>query len=576
MSYNSLISLKIYLSKGNKFLIPNYQRGYIWGKKRSDETENSVKYLIKSIIHNYPQKELFLQGITVSEYEHKELELIDGQQRTTFFYLLLCYLGYENNFNIDYQIRTQSKEFLKSLQKKSETEILSLCEESQQEEFQDIYYFKKTIRDIHETLKDIPNKKEIVDYLIHKEKVKFLYINIPKEKATAVFTMMNGNRAVMKTEEVIKAEILRLISLSSKTKRIDGEPMSDKEKNEELEALRWDQNLTRNKYAREWDKWLCWWNREDVQQFYQCNNVMGILIATLFGDINTLSYENFKNEMLRGIESDTLTAKNTYIRLRNLQKKFEDVFNNYEDHNKVGAILNLLSTKDKDKFLHYYFTQPKDPDNLEKYLKLAYLGMSHSDIEKELKNNLQGCSTNTQVIIQDVYSQLDDDYIYLNSYETAYRQLLRRNIQEEIKMGRKFDFRICKEKSIEHIYPKSKVYHEENGLLKTGADEITSIGLIQQSTEYLDRDLFNKNGSEHCIGNLVLLYGCDNSSFNNSTFEGKKLIYFNLGRLTGFKSRNLLHTLSIFSKNQWGVIEIQENKNHFIKEVENYYGLSKN
>ena len=34
----------------------------------------------------------------------------------------------------------------------------------------------------------------------------------------------------------------------------------------------------RNKYAREWDKWLYWWNKEDVRDFFNINTPMGLLL----------------------------------------------------------------------------------------------------------------------------------------------------------------------------------------------------------------------------------------------------------------------------------------------------------
>ncbi len=43
-----LISLKTYLEKGKPFRIPEYQRGYVWGKSR-DAQKDSVQFLIESI-----------------------------------------------------------------------------------------------------------------------------------------------------------------------------------------------------------------------------------------------------------------------------------------------------------------------------------------------------------------------------------------------------------------------------------------------------------------------------------------------------------------------------------------------
>ena len=204
MSKNATITLRQFLEKNKVFVIPNYQRGYIWGKSRGSE-KNSVEYILESIQNSLNNNtELFMQGITVTENE-KEFILIDGQQRTTFFYLLLTCLGYQGNFNLDYPIRKVSDEFLKSLKGKTVENLSEMSKENPQEEYQDIYYFQKTIKLVLEKASNWDVNK-ILDI------VQFLYITIPQEKATLVFSMMNGSKADMKTEEIIKAEMLRLVS----------------------------------------------------------------------------------------------------------------------------------------------------------------------------------------------------------------------------------------------------------------------------------------------------------------------------------------------------------------------------
>ena len=374
-----LISLKEYLAKEKPFLIPYYQRGYVWGKSR-DSQKDSVKFLIESIINSYNNNaELFLQGVTVSE-RNEEIELIDGQQRTTAFYLLLQYLEYRGEFAINYPIRTESHNFLNSLKNKSSEEVVGICSEDLDEQYQDIYFFKKSIRIIHTELKDF-DKLSLIKFLLDNERVKFLYIDIPQEKATTVFKMMNGNKAEMKTEEIIKAEMLRLVS---------NREINNNVSTIELEALRWDENLIRSKYAREWDKWLYWWNKKDVKKYYNTSNVMGLLVETFFY-ANTkkqiFNYENFRDTFLRGTDN-TFLAKEVFYKLRQLQKKFEDVFNSFDEiieknrlHNKIGAILTLFKSDDREKFIISYFANQNNYD-IDEYLKLVYLGLNFLEIEK--------------------------------------------------------------------------------------------------------------------------------------------------------------------------------------------------
>ncbi|WP_255302556.1 DUF262 domain-containing protein [Campylobacter helveticus] len=73
-----------YLSK-NRFLIPMYQRNYVWG-------EDECEQLWDDIYHFYKNKEeddrYFLGSMVIYE-EDKLQNIIDGQQRTTTLLLLI-------------------------------------------------------------------------------------------------------------------------------------------------------------------------------------------------------------------------------------------------------------------------------------------------------------------------------------------------------------------------------------------------------------------------------------------------------------------------------------------------------
>lgn len=70
----------------NFYVVPDYQREYVW-----EETE--VAQLLEDLIEAYagnPNKQYFLGSIVVYKKPNGEFELIDGQQRTTTFFLMLC------------------------------------------------------------------------------------------------------------------------------------------------------------------------------------------------------------------------------------------------------------------------------------------------------------------------------------------------------------------------------------------------------------------------------------------------------------------------------------------------------
>ena len=304
---NATITLREYLEKGKSFVIPNYQRGYVWGKKTKGKDLDAVSYMLeKSLIPGFNnQTPIFIQGITVTEKDN-EIILIDGQQRTTFFYLLLKYLGYTEEVKMKYAIRKESDDFLSALNI-NETDF----SEKTKEDFQDLYFFKKTLRTIDEKIGQFKND-DFCTYIL--DYVRFLYIDIPEDKATKVFSMMNGSKAEMKSEELIKAELLRLASLNDS----DFDKKEEKEKN----AIEWDNNILRSRYAREWDKWLQWWNREDVKKLFKCSNVMGYLISSYMQTKDKdkeLSFDHFKNIYL--LEQKPIDAKKTHAGYFSQDKK---------------------------------------------------------------------------------------------------------------------------------------------------------------------------------------------------------------------------------------------------------------
>ena len=80
-----------------------------------------------------------------------------------------------------------------------------------------------------------------------------------------------------------------------------------------------------------------------------------------------------------------------------------------------------------------------------------------------------------------------------------------------------------------------------------------------------------KRFSEHCIGNLVLLYGKNNSEFGKLPFEKKKEKFFNNER--SFESRNLLHTTSSFACSNWNPDDIEASAKKMIRLLANNYNV---
>jgi len=572
----SIITLKDYLAKSKDFIIPDYQRGYIWGKNRrvkNKQDQDSVTYMLESIHEGYVSYvPIFIQGVTVFE-EHNSITIIDGQQRTTFFYLLLCYLQYKEKFDIKYDVRNESDKFLEEIKGNSKKALLTKCTEDENESFQDIYFFKKTIRIIDECLNKWGiDMDKLRDYLL--DNIQFLYIDISKDKEKVVFTMMNGNRANMSTEDLIKAEFLRMVSLDL----------------DDTEIVRREQDLLRSRYAREWDRWLRWWNQSRVLSFYKIERdkkPLTLLLSTfhhsyLKRERDDLKRErddfNFENFRARVLLTKT-GAQKAFKELRHLQKKFEDVFNDVNPqshrHNSIGGILTVLPKKYAQEFIYDYFSRSMNREELDEVFKLSFMGgLTYLEIngivngkqEDSLVEKYEQAKLSFKEAINSSNMYNNTDY-----KEVAFRQLLLLNIEYDSQLGRMFNFSAYENRSIEHIFPKSRVFYEVNGK-KYSCEDKSPVNI--DSNWINEEDLKKKNCSQHGIGNFALLYTYNNSKLGNKSFSEKKKILFGTKDSDDvFQSRELLHTISLFSYEKWGLDEIVANKNNVIYKLERFYDI---
>ena len=291
--------------------IPDYQRGYKWSVKEREDSQSSVEYLLAGLIlawKTHPDQAYFLQGITVSEnmntIDRNTIEIIDGQQRVTSLYLILRVLGIsfvskENDIKLQYSVRAASQTYLDNL--KVET---FKWEDINESEPQDNHYFREAMKQIKGIFDDentkLKSEKKIdfVNYIL--DKVTFLYIVVDRQQAINTFTMMNGNKATMHQEELVKAQMLHQISIPVQ--------VSDKERpstfDELLEAIKdyaardWEADALRSRYAREWDKWLYWWNRKERFR----KQTYGITVEILLlGKTDCQIFERFSIRKLQGI-----------------------------------------------------------------------------------------------------------------------------------------------------------------------------------------------------------------------------------------------------------------------------------
>jgi len=99
MSKNNyeLLGLKDIFSYGNRaFIIPEYQRGYSWGKKQREDLLVDIQNLFISSYRHYT-------GTIVASYKRTEeveiYDIVDGQQRLTTLVILLSVMYNQKKLN---------------------------------------------------------------------------------------------------------------------------------------------------------------------------------------------------------------------------------------------------------------------------------------------------------------------------------------------------------------------------------------------------------------------------------------------------------------------------------------------
>ena len=573
-------------SEKKKIVIPNYQRGYKWSVKNAGKEScemSAVEKLLLDIADPCGNGEdYFLQGITVQE-DDNTIIVIDGQQRLTTIYLLLWYCGGVKaiaDIDLKYDIRTDSEEFLNSLKSR---ELDKAFFQPIDDDKQDIYYFKQALKQMYDFFDGKDKLKgEMEDYIKHR--IKIIYITVDsQDKAVRTFTMMNGAKANMLDEELVKAEILRQASRPLPKERTNTtsvgldylfEMLSDGYMDE------WTATTLRSRYAREWDKWLYWWNRKDVRDYFDVSTPMGLLLDYYYrnnrdeaGKNSDFSFSSF-SKLIGGANVLEINKRTKHIfkELKHLQKSFEDLYNDSLTYNWLGLSLKCDSNNEKYEITRYFIENKNDKKGLEWYAKCKMAGATHKEIIGEDDDNLQ----NKQRIFMD--SVLSPE-VYLVAPYQCYEFLLYLNIREDNNLGRKFNFSIWSEKSLEHIFPKSRVYHiDEKGNYYRGDGEKcsdTEVVAIKcgdmnwMARTEIESKTVNKI-TEHSIGNLVLLYGRNNSEFRNKPFPEKKKTFFNVND-DGFRSRNLLHSIAKFAKSDWRAEEIAEYYNEIKTQIETLY-----
>ena len=235
---------------GKNFRIPSYQRGYRWERKQIEQLLNDLAEFSRSLKEaqrkdgrnallnkqnpNNPQKPVdneanigyyCLQPLVVTEQKKNFYDVIDGQQRLTTIYLILCYLSATDNRRVPYNSNVLLADSLYKLRYQSREDIFfqqKLFETGSDKSIDniDFYFMSMGYEVIKEWFLRNPNNEndilelllparydsedeELNDYQLHD--VRFIWYETSAKTSIQTFNNLNYGKIGLTAAELVKA-----------------------------------------------------------------------------------------------------------------------------------------------------------------------------------------------------------------------------------------------------------------------------------------------------------------------------------------------------------------------------------
>ena len=523
----------------SSFFIPDYQRGYRWGRHNVRQLLNDIRdskgvYYLQPIVvctHNHMEEEK-------KEYDY---DIIDGQQRLTT--LLIVYKGLESIYNmldsnpmgfnilskdqvecgfrLSYQTRNDSEDFLNSIKDKTLAEA---------REFADFLYMYHAYQEVYTWFTE--NRSDIA-YIAKslKERVFLIWyeVNANEDKARQIFENLNIGKIRLTNAELIKA-----IFLSQTNSRI-----SDQEQN--VIGQQWDE-IERRLH----DKVLWSFLTKKSEEQYATR------IELLF-DMVSKKKDKERDEYYTFLYFDKL------LKGKNQKEEWEKIYIQY---------LKLLDWFDDNEYYHKigYLVSVGPSDTLQKLYTESMDGeVTNSSFKASLDKKIKDTLSFKKMRIE--HLSYNEDYSDVTKLLTLFNVITTYNLNDETQ---KYPFYLHNTVkggwSIEHIHAqqsepindieprKNWVRLHSSSLQRylsvrkaedASKEEIAKIeALSTRMNDYLEKEniqtqnnfnSISKTYSEvvvskldveykDLLGNLALLGKDDNSVLNNSTFDVKREI----------------------------------------------------
>ncbi len=504
------------------FFIPSFQRGYRWDDRQVEEL---LEDILEFTNNDKDQGFYCLQPIVVKEEaivqngEHQvRYRVIDGQQRLTTIYILLKYLkellyeehGVENIYDISYETRAGSKDFLKNI-----------CDElvKNNNENIDFYTMNNTFKIIEKWFINIiknkrTTKRKFLETIMGSDKkdVKIIWYKInDNESEIDIFTRLNIGKIPLTNSELIKALFV----------------LNTKEHNDRLKLItEWD-NI---EYTLQEPKFFAFLNDEEYDKPTKIEFIFDLLadiknknleIENLYKEDDKYSFYIF-NHLISSEEESKVLWKEV--------KQYFRIFNELYNSNTYYHLVGFLTNNGKSiKEVITLFNQNSKDDfelalkNLIKQEVLIKKDKTFDDLnyndDREIINKI--------LFLFNVISTLNSDYTKYPfdrhkmdkwSLEHIHAQNSKQIKKDEHKIELlKSELKYVKNKDI-FVKIEALIYEFEK------SQKIDSIVFNSIQDEIFNDNEYGDGSSIHLhtISNLALLSRKDNSALNNSVFPAKR------------------------------------------------------
>lgn len=540
---------------GMKFFIPNYQRGYRWTKQQVKDLLEDINefiekkqggfYSIQPLVvkRNIINKEEYCSKLKEIEPTNKnnlleqtenlinkysKWEVIDGQQRLTTIFILLNYLKSVNQFEISYETRTNSKEFLSNINDKESDKNI------------DYYHIVEAKKQIEEWLenKESNYKDNFKNILLNK--VKFIWYESVDEDPIKVFTRLNIGKIVLTNAELIKALFL------NKSNFEDVGYQKIRLEQQEI-ASEWD-NIEYTLQNDEFWLFLNWKNYDKptridfIFDLIREKNILKLSDKEL-DDIGTDEYRTFRYFYAWFKNRKNKNLKDCWSEVKTIFQVFQEWFNDLELYHYIGF---LVEYKTK---ISYILDEWKKPEITKKSFINNYIIPSiKTQIAKAVDFNKEyDINGNPKTQCRPI--------LLLHNIQTIINQnkSLIENQKYKLPVFYKFPFHLFKKESwdVEHIDSNTENSldnkKEQNEWLKASLITIADDNLKKEIEAFIKsketeeskinkqfEELYNKiitdsdtklsDKEKNKIWNFTLLDSSTNRSYGNSIFSVKRKV----------------------------------------------------